>query len=63
MKVKQKLGTSLMFMLENLAHLALSIFFQFAVVILHSDQSTSIEIYDWVSFDKIQRPCKDKEAV
>ena len=33
-----------MFMLKKLAHLALY-FFQFAVVILHEEQSTSIEIY------------------
>ena len=37
-----------MFMLKELAHLALSIFFQFAVVILLNEQSTSIEIYDFI---------------
>jgi hypothetical protein len=45
LKVKQKVGLSLMFMLKKLAHLALSFFFQFAVVILHNEQSTTIEIY------------------
>ena len=35
-----------MFMLKKLAHLALLIFVQFAVVILHDEQSTSFEIYD-----------------
>ena len=34
-----------MLMLKDLAHLALSIFAQFAAVILHNEQSTSIEIY------------------
>ena len=44
-KVKQKLGSSLMIILKTLAHLALLILFQFAVVDLHNEQSTSIEIY------------------
>ena len=35
-----------MFMLKKLAHIALWIFFQFADVILHDEQSTSIEIND-----------------
>ena len=35
-----------MFIQNNLAHLALSIFFQFAVFILQNEQSTSIDIYD-----------------
>ena len=48
LKVKQKNGSSLMFMIKKLAHLTLWIFFQFAVVILLDEQSTSIEIYDWV---------------
>ena len=30
---------------KKLAHLAISIFFQFAVFIFHNKQSTSIEIY------------------
>ena len=41
----KKIGSSLMFILKKLAHLALWIFVQFAVVILQKEQSTSIEIY------------------
>ena len=35
-----------MFMLKTVGAFSSLIFFQFAVVILHNEQSTSIEIYD-----------------
>ena len=42
-----KAGLRIAYSNKKLAHLALSILFRFAVVILHNEQSTSIEIYGY----------------